>query len=242
MCISEGRHSSATGMQGTVVVTQPNYVPWRGHFALLAEARTFVVLDDVQYTKRDWRNRNTILGPNGLEWLSIPVRTKGHYTQSIKEVHINDLSWKRTHWARLKWAYGGCVGWEAFADLFGSFYSRPSRTFLVDELLISMQLCLEGIGVRPEVLLGSELPGSQNPSERLAVKVASVGGRRYVTGPSARNYLDNERFRARGIEVEWFRYPSFSPYSQHATEFVENVSVLDFFCQNARDKWKDWHR
>ncbi|HRI29579.1 MAG TPA: WbqC family protein, partial [Chitinophagales bacterium] len=76
-----------------VLITQPNYIPWRGYFYAINLADVFVVYDDVQYTRRDWRNRNLIKTPIGLQWLTIPVQTKGKYLQKINETAIADPRW-----------------------------------------------------------------------------------------------------------------------------------------------------
>src|SRR5215467_2836982 len=81
----------------TVVITQSNYIPWRGYFAMLAKADEVILLESVQYTKRDWRNRNTIKTPSGLHWLTIPVDVKGKYLQAIDETKIADGAWAEHH-------------------------------------------------------------------------------------------------------------------------------------------------
>ncbi|MCC7534232.1 MAG: WbqC family protein, partial [Bacteroidia bacterium] len=67
------------------IITQSNYIPWKGYFDSIGQVDVFVVYDDMQYTKRDWRNRNLIKTPQGLKWLTIPVEVKGKYFQKIKD-------------------------------------------------------------------------------------------------------------------------------------------------------------
>lgn len=234
--------SSASSPDRKVVVTQPNYLPWRGHFALLSEADVIVFLDDVQFTKRDWRNRNIIVSREGTQWLSIPVESKGRFKQTIRETRINDPEWKKRHWRTLKFTYERCAGWTSFADLFGEYYSAPTSPFLVDELLMSLDLCCRALGIRTQVQLGSELPGSVDPTRRLIEKVSAVDGSRYLSGPSARRYLDEVQFKRSGIEVCWYEYPQFRPYRQLQEGFTEHVSIADLLCCRALSNWMEWDR
>ena len=77
-------------MRKTVAILQSNYIPWKGYFDLINRCDVFVLYDDMQYTKRDWRNRNLIKTPQGLRWLTIPVSVKGKFFQSIKDVKVSD--------------------------------------------------------------------------------------------------------------------------------------------------------
>ena len=81
-----------------VAISQSNYIPWRGYFDLIASVDEFVIFDEMQYTKRDWRNRNKIKTKEGALWLTVPVRVKGKYLQNIRETEINGISWQKNHW------------------------------------------------------------------------------------------------------------------------------------------------
>src|SRR6185369_16156960 len=85
----------------TVAILQSNYIPWKGYFDLINLVDEFIIYDDAQYTRRDWRNRNQIKTPNGLSWLTIPVNVKGKYTQKIKETAVADTKWADEHWTVL---------------------------------------------------------------------------------------------------------------------------------------------
>src|ERR1700759_1995113 len=84
-----------------IAISQSNYIPWKGYFDLINSVDEFVLYDDVQYTRRDWRNRNLIKTPQGLQWLTIPVSVKGKFTQKINETVVTDLSWPTRHWRTL---------------------------------------------------------------------------------------------------------------------------------------------
>ena len=88
-----------------VAIVQSSYVPWKGYFDLIRASDEFILLDDVQFTKRDWRSRNRIKTQHGPAWLTIPVRTKGLYRQLIQDTYVSDPRWGEAHWATLRASY-----------------------------------------------------------------------------------------------------------------------------------------
>lgn len=80
-----------------ITILQPNYIPWIGYFEIIKSSDIFIFLDDVQYTKRDWRNRNFINVNNKKYLLTIPVNTKGKFYQKINEVKLTDQKFKEKH-------------------------------------------------------------------------------------------------------------------------------------------------
>src|SRR5687767_5361993 len=92
-------------MTRRIAISQSNYIPWKGYFDLINFMDEFILYDDVQFTRRDWRNRNKIKTPNGELWLTIPVQVTGKYHQSIRETQVSDSTWARTHWRTLEHAY-----------------------------------------------------------------------------------------------------------------------------------------
>ncbi|MFM7850336.1 MAG: WbqC family protein, partial [Flammeovirgaceae bacterium] len=109
-------------MSKTVAIVQSNYIPWKGYFDLIKRADAFVLLDDVQYTRRDWRNRNLIKTNNGLQWLTIPVDVKGQFEIKINEVTVADPTWAQDHWNKIKQCYGKAQHFNAFAPLVEEAY------------------------------------------------------------------------------------------------------------------------
>src|SRR3981081_2051332 len=92
--------------QKRVAIVQSNYVPWRGYFDLIASVDEFILLDDVQYTRRDWRNRNRIKTSSGSRWSTIAVEVSGRYTQSIYDPRAAEPDWPERHWDLLRQTYG----------------------------------------------------------------------------------------------------------------------------------------
>src|SRR3990172_2397370 len=88
-----------------IAIVQSNYIPWKGYFDMIAAVDEFILYDDMQYTRRDWRNRNQIKTPQGQQWLTVPVKVKGKYLQTIRETEINGTDWAEAHWTGIAQNY-----------------------------------------------------------------------------------------------------------------------------------------
>src|SRR3954447_27006900 len=198
-----------------VAIVQSSYVPWKGYFDLINLADDFVLLDDVQYTRRDWRNRNRIKTADGLRWLTIPVAVKGRYGQRVQEVRVADRAWRRRHWRGLSMAYARAEFFDRYDDRFRELYlDRDEESLSTINRRFLDAVCRElGIATRISFSKDHEVPPG-DASERLASLVQAVGGTQYVSGPSARAYLRIEPFRVRGIEVFFIDYDSYPEYRQ----------------------------
>src|SRR3989442_10648869 len=114
---------------------QPNYLPYPGFFEKIARADRFLVVDNVQFVKRGtfgWMHRNRIRtnSPEGSDWLSVPILTKGRYTQQIREAEIDPSTpWARKHWRAIEWNYRKAHHFKAYAEGFHELYERPWKSF-----------------------------------------------------------------------------------------------------------------
>ena len=110
-------------------IVQSNYIPWKGYFDLINYVDEFIIYDDCQYTKRDWRNRNRIKTPNGLEWLTIPVKVKGKYYQKIKDTKIADRHWMKSHWSKISHNYAKSQFFGVYKDIFEPLFLNNNHFF-----------------------------------------------------------------------------------------------------------------
>ena len=113
-----------------VAIVQSNYIPWKGYFDLINMVDEFILFDDMQYTRRDWRNRNKIKTPEGVIWLTISVKVKGKYYQKIKDTVISDPKWNLKHWASIVRKYSKTRYFADYKDLFEELYLGSNDTFL----------------------------------------------------------------------------------------------------------------
>lgn len=210
------------------VVLQPSYIPWRGYFDLVHRADVFVFYDDVQYDKGGWRNRNRIKTPAGTQWLTVPTRTKRVTTRPLRidEVRIDwNRAWNRKHWMRLQQSYGRAPYFDCYADLLRSFYQRHDE-HLVDFTIDFTKALAGELGIQTRFVRSSSLGAQGTRNDRLLNVLSAVGADHYISGPSARAYLDETAFATAGITVRWMDY-DYPRYRQMHTAFDPHVSILD---------------
>jgi hypothetical protein len=210
-----------------VAIVQSNYIPWKGYFDLIGSVDEFILLDEVQYTRRDWRNRNRIKTPNGTQWLTIPVETKGKYTQKISETLISDPEWVDAHWRTLVANYARAPHFGTFQAAIRDIYNRCETRYLseVNRLFI-VGIC-ELLGVSTRLTNSSDYDASGVKTARLVSLCEQAGATTYLSGPSARAYLDEAAFAERGIAVEYMNYDGYPEYPQLYPPFEHAVTVLD---------------
>jgi len=219
------------------VILQPSYIPWRGYFHQIHKADVFVFLDDVPYDSRGWRNRNRIKTPGGERWLTIPTLHKGSQADltPIRDIRIAwDRPWNRSHWETIRHAYGKAPHFRRYADLVESFYlDRPESLAsytIATTIALSSELGITGT----RFLRSSDLPTSGAKTDRLVSILAHLGATHYITGPSARGYLEEDKLAERGIGLEYMTY-DYPPYPQLHGIFSANVSILDLLFMMGED-------
>ena len=217
-----------------VAIIQSSYIPWRGYFAAIARCDTFVYLDSVQFTRRDWRTRNAIRTSQGVHWLSVPVMQKGNFRAPIDQIRIANPNWWRKHLKAIELAYRRAGHFDDTFPFVRQLFEMAANLPRISEVnqYMTKALC-QALGIRTcfvsDVdLLPRETLSAMQPTERLVRLSAAVGAGVYLSGPSAKNYLDEADFAALDIRVEWMDYSRFEePYPQIAGEFVSAVSILD---------------
>jgi WbqC-like protein family len=213
-------------------IVQSNYIPWKGYFDLMDDVDTFVLLDDVQYTRRDWRNRNRIKTALGTPWLSIPVTTRGRYEQRIDETRIADRGWARAHWSAIERAYRGAPHFAAIAATLAPLYDRlPDAELLTEVNLALLRSLRDALGIDTPLARSADYAPAAERSRRLLDICLATDATQYVSGPLARDYLDVDLFERAGVEVVWFDYSGYQSYAQLHGAFEHHVSVIDLlFC------------
>ncbi|WP_043358783.1 WbqC family protein [Belnapia sp. F-4-1] len=216
----------------TVVVTQSNYLPWRGWFDMVRQSDVLVLLDTVQFTRRDWRNRNRIKTAQGPAWLTIPVVIQGRFKQAVDETHIS-APWAETHLRGIALSYARA---RKFSDVFPwleaqirAVADEPLLTCVNEALIRGFceRLGIDVLVTRDSDLLPRDTLLALDPSERLAALAEAAGGTRYISGPMAQAYLEPEPFARRGIEVAWMDYSGYPEYPQLWGDFEPAVSIVD---------------
>jgi hypothetical protein len=220
------------------VILQPGYLPWIGFFDQMNSADVFVIYDDVQYTKHDWRSRNKIKTEAGIKWLSVPVLTKGRHGQLINEAEIKDRRlWQRKHVGSMQYAYSKA---PYFKDHFPALKAilQNGHKLLMDLNMDLIRYIKNALNISSRIVYSSELKIDGEKTERLVEICKALGTNSYLTGDAAVNYLDIEQFKKNGIAVEFHQY-SHPEYPQLHGEFIPYLSIIDLLF-NCGPKSKDY--
>ena len=222
-----------------ILISQSNYIPWKGYFDNIAQCYTFVILDDVQYTKRDWRNRNYIKTPNGLKWLTIPVSVKGKRFQGINETEISDSEWKIKHWEELKYHYRNAPSFKQTSSWIEHLYmDAPDRYLTLINTHFIREIC-QFLGIKTEIIDSRNFRKTEGKNERLMSICKHLGPTDYLSGPAAKNYLDLTLFAEENIKVHFSNYEGYMEYNQLYPPFEHGVSILDLIF-NLGDESKNY--
>lgn len=221
-----------------IAIMQSNYIPWKGYFDLISNVDEFVIYDEVQFTKNDWRNRNIIKTQSGLKWLSIPAGKK--ISRNINSVKILDHSWKLNHYNLLKINYKGSAFYNEVLDLLEPLYmsnecenlSEINKKFIV-------KIC-DYLDIKTNITDSYKYKIFGNRTEKLINICKQARADQYVTGPSAKNYLNEYAFESSKIKLVWFNYDNYVEYKQLWNDkFDNNLSIVDclFNCGSHKSKY-----
>lgn len=219
-----------------VAILQPGYIPWLGFFEQMSSCDTFVMLDDVQFTKNDWRNRNRIKTSEGIVWLTVPVLHK--FGQKIRDVRIdNRSSWQRKHLQSLRIWYGRSRYFREMSADLERMYGRPWH-YLID---IDLELCMflkERFSIRSTVLRSSDLQIESNDRNLRLVEICrKTGCDRFYEGKAGAAYIDIELFRSYNVSVEFqdYQHPFYEQLWMKEQGFISHLSALDLLFNHGPD-------
>lgn len=218
-----------------ICIIQSCYIPWKGFFDLIGRCDEYVIFDSAQFVKRHWHNRNRIKTANGVEWLTIPVVTKGRFDQPIEEVLI-EKPWAEKHWRALELAYRRAPCFDAFAPVVRGWYERADKeTRLTDVNELFTREIANLLGLKTRIVRDTAYPADGVKTARLLAIARAAGADHYLSGPSARVYLDEALLAEAGISTEWMSYQGYPEYPQLHGEFEHAVSVLDLLFNTGPD-------
>ena len=209
-----------------VGMIQSNYIPWRGYFDFIDDVNLFIFYDDVQYTMRDWRNRNKIKTDKDLLWLTVPVVNSQNDVINIEDAKIDYTQrWAVKHINSIKQAY--CK-----APYFKDYFEQLSEILHVNhnnisELNISLiKWLMKQLNVNTKLKMSREFNPVGSKTERIIDILIKAKADTYLVGPAAKNYIEVEKFKDAGIGLEYKAY-EYETYPQLYNKFEPQVSVLD---------------
>lgn len=214
-------------MSKSILITQSNYIPWKGYFDNINSVDEFVVYDDMQYTKRDWRNRNQIKTPQGLLWLTIPVEVKGKFLQKINETQVSEKNWGEKHWKTIVANYSKAPYFKNYKDIFESLYKDESLDNVTSINVSFIKAINSILGIKTKITDSREFVLAEGKTERLVDICKKCNATDYYTGPAAKDYMDEQLFLDENVNIHYFDYSNYKEYPQLFGEFSHYVSILD---------------
>lgn len=188
----------------------------------------FILYDDMQYTKRDWRNRNLIKTKDGLKWLTIPVEVKGKFFQKIKDTKISDGSWAREHWKTISYNYAAAPYFKSYQEPLEKAYAECENEESLSTVNHKFLVLVCGwLGIKTKISWSMDYPLVEGKTERLVGLCKSAGADFYLSGPSAKDYIEEKFFQEAGIGLEYMDYSGYPAYTQLFGPFEHGVSILD---------------
>ncbi|WHZ21316.1 MAG: hypothetical protein OJF47_000428 [Nitrospira sp.] len=214
-----------------VTIHQPQFLPWLGYLAKIDQADLFVALDNVQFKKNEWQNRNRVRTAQGQQWLTVPVLHR--FGQRVNEVGINTtVNWKARHLRALELHYARARYREPYLSELRDLYDAP-WTNLSELNLAVLRWLMRSFHITTPIRLASAYDLREEATDRLIDICLTVGADRYLCGPGAEAYMDRPRFLASGLrlEIQYFYHPF---YVQCYDPFMPALSAIDLlFCHGS---------
>lgn len=208
-------------------ILQSNYIPWKGYFDLINMADIFVLYDDANYTKNDWRNRNKIPTPHGVQWISIPVRQES-LSQKIAETKVANQLWRKKHWTTISQTYARSQYFNMYRGIFEQLYLSENDDLLSQINFKFIKAICDILGMTTKIKWSMDYQiTSKDKTEKLIQIITAEKADIYVSGPAAKDYIDNPLFHNAGIALEWMDYGGYKPYRQLYGSFEHGVSIID---------------
>lgn len=208
-----------------IAILQSNYIPWKGYFDMIASVDEFILYDDMQYTKNDWRNRNKIKTPSGVEWITIPV---GHnINQRIRDVILTNDFRQKKHWKTLEGNYRRASHFNEIATWLAPMYLEAKYVSLSELNRLFIEEICNYLGITTKISNSWDYQLINGKTERLVDLCIQAGGTEYISGLAAKDYIEENLFTDKKIKLTWFDYAGYAEYPQLWGEFVHGVSILD---------------
>ncbi len=212
-----------------IAIMQPTYLPWLGYFDLMAQAEIFVFLDNVQFSKQSWQQRNRIKTPKGLEWLTVPVLIKGRFGQTIEQVELRDPTFWVEHFRAFEVHYARAHFWQTYQqELYNRFQTSASQPRLAQVNCLLVEWLADILDIRTPMVRASTLGVEGKRSARLVEICRVLGANEYLSPRGSAEYLDLDQqvFEHAAIDVTLQNY-SHPTYRQLFPPFLPYASVMD---------------
>ncbi|MBF0347404.1 MAG: WbqC family protein [Magnetococcales bacterium] len=211
------------------IIMQPTYLPWMGYFDLIDQSDVFVFLDTAQFEKQSWQQRNRLLTPNGLEWITVPVLIKGRFGQPIREVEIKPYKFPEKHIRQIRQNYGRAPFFNQYSEELFDLLVDASKDLSLCHLNIELiRWCCAKLSLQATFKRSSEMGIQGKRSELLVNILDSLQSKIYVSPLGSLDYLREDRhwFMDRGIDI-FFQNFTHPEYRQVYAPFTPGASIID---------------
>lgn len=217
----------------SVAILQSNYIPWKGYFDIISAVDEFVLFDEVQYTRRDWRNRNRIIFNDVPHWLSIPLQNAGNYNATIADMQVVDGDWAQKHWQKIAQAYAKAPFFKSVGPELRDLYMRAADLRALSEINAHfLQGMMRIIGLSCTVTSSLDVERrAETATARLIEICLACEASEYVSGPAAKSYIDRVAFADAGLTLRYTQYEGYQSYPQFSDSFEHGVSMIDALLQ-----------
>lgn len=213
-----------------ISIHQPHYHPWLGLLDKIANSHEHIVLDDVQFRKRNFQNRAQYSTTQGCKLLTLPVQAKGHQQADLKihDVEIAPQNLQKQY-LTLKHRYGKTEGWKDIADALAAIYYTPYCK-LADINLALLELSLELFDIRTPIIKASNLQSQGQKNQKLIELCIERNATHYLSGNGAKKYMDDALFGKHGLNVLYqeFQHPIYEQNTGY--DFQAGCFALDWYC------------
>jgi len=217
-----------------VAIIQSNYIPWKGYFDVIHDVDLFIFYDDVQFTNRDWRNRNKIKTSQGRKWITVPVGENSN--RLIFEVGIKDSQWQYKHYNAFKHHYSKAPFYKKYLSFLEYIYleKKWQNLSMLNQYLIKF-ISREFLGIKTKFEDSRKYNTITKKQEKIIELLKKSGASTYISGPAARSYIEENAFQQAGIELIWKDYSNYPEYPQFFLPFEHSVTILDLLFHTGHD-------
>jgi len=220
-----------------IAIVQSNYIPWKGYFDMINMVDEFILYDEVQYTKNDWRNRNKIKTFQGIKWLTIPIRQL-KLEQKINETKTINNKWRKKHWNTLSQSYAKSTYFKDYKNTFEELYLNNNEIYLSQINYQFITTICDILDIDTKIRWSSEFKLEGDRTEKLLGICDQCNASTYLSGSAAKDYFNESLAVERNIKVEWMDYSNYPEYNQLYSSFSHHVSILDLIFNEGKNAQK----
>tara|TARA_B100001167_G_scaffold176774_1_gene130768 strand:- start:187 stop:888 length:702 start_codon:yes stop_codon:yes gene_type:complete len=219
-----------------IAIHQPEYLPWLGFFKKMMNSELFVLLDDVQFEKKSWQNRNRIRTKNGTVFLSVPIHA--HLDSKLNDVKIdNTKNWADKHKKSILFNYTNTPYFDEYSNAIELIFEKKFE-FLIELNYEIIKFVMKELEIKSKIIFSSKLKIPQKGSDKVLNICKAVDADYYITGTAwAKKYLKIEDFKKSNISVE-FQELQHPIYKQIHKEFIPKMSIIDLLFNEGKNRAK----